>query len=184
MSYLIMEAWLSSFPMIPISVVYRFSGMNGGPSGYNMGDAPLVHPVNISVCSQLHLSLLRGLGNSRQQATRHISHQRRTSLWLSLVYHRRIKQHEVLRYGDHRRRSGHRETPTDVGDAGGNLGDKSFGPAEDVAIDGRITKVDTAAGAITGPCSSGACNSKQSQICNTTTGLRQPYVSRTNYLVE
>ena len=28
MSYLIMEAWLSSFPMIPISLVYSFSGMN------------------------------------------------------------------------------------------------------------------------------------------------------------
>ena len=30
----------------------------------------------------------------------------------------------------------------------------------------------------------GACNSKQSHICNTTTGLRQHYVSRTHYLVE
>ena len=29
MSYLITEAWLSSFPMIPISLVYSFSGMNG-----------------------------------------------------------------------------------------------------------------------------------------------------------
>ena len=28
MSYIIMEAWLSSFPMIPISLVYSFSGMN------------------------------------------------------------------------------------------------------------------------------------------------------------
>ena len=28
MSYLITEAWLSSFPMIPISLVYSFSGMN------------------------------------------------------------------------------------------------------------------------------------------------------------
>ena len=28
MSYLIMEAWLSSFPMNPISLVYNFSGMN------------------------------------------------------------------------------------------------------------------------------------------------------------
>ena len=28
MSYIIMEAWLSSFPMIPISLVYNFSGMN------------------------------------------------------------------------------------------------------------------------------------------------------------
>ena len=28
MSYLIMESWLSSFPMIPISLVYSFSGMN------------------------------------------------------------------------------------------------------------------------------------------------------------
>ena len=28
MSYLIMETWLSSFPMIPISLVYRFSGTN------------------------------------------------------------------------------------------------------------------------------------------------------------
>ena len=27
-SYIIMEAWLSSFPMIPISLVYSFSGMN------------------------------------------------------------------------------------------------------------------------------------------------------------
>ena len=29
MSYLITEAWLSSFPMIPILLVYSFSGMNG-----------------------------------------------------------------------------------------------------------------------------------------------------------
>ena len=28
MTYLIMEAWLSSFPMITISLVYSFSGMN------------------------------------------------------------------------------------------------------------------------------------------------------------
>ena len=28
MSYLITEAWLSSFPMIPIALVYNFSGMN------------------------------------------------------------------------------------------------------------------------------------------------------------
>ena len=28
MIYLIMEAWLYSFPMIPISLVYNFSGMN------------------------------------------------------------------------------------------------------------------------------------------------------------
>ena len=38
MSYLIMEGWLSSFPMIPISLVYSFSEMddsfmNGGIRG-------------------------------------------------------------------------------------------------------------------------------------------------------
>ena len=64
-------------------------------------------------CVQLHsrarrCHLAMGQGNSRQQATRHVSRKRRASLRLSLVRHRRIEHHEILRHGYYRRRLGHR----------------------------------------------------------------------------
>ena len=60
------------------------------------------------------------------------------------------------------------EIPTDVANAGGRIGDKSFSPAEVVAVDGRITTVDKAGGAITRPCSSGAHNALSMSLTGVT----------------
>ena len=45
MSYIIMDAWLSSFPMIPILLVYSFSGMND--SFMNVVGVPFCKVPNI-----------------------------------------------------------------------------------------------------------------------------------------